>query len=242
MTEDTIDSLIEWLPIGSNVLLSGFGEPLLNKHLKKLVRGLGKKDISVSMITNGLLLGSVEIRALIDDGLREIQVSFPAIDEQIYSKMMPGADQQRVLDNLKQLSSYNSDSFCIRLNIVVDEANKDEIEELKELAKQLSMWPFIRRVHSRGGSISTSRPCTDIKACGIFASVTFIAWDGFIFTCSNDVKRKNCLGSIFDDDFQDIVNKKKKIISSNKWFPICSECNDDYRYLILYHGGVNFEP
>ena len=241
MTKTTIRKVVSWLPSGATVMLSGLGEPLLNKNLTYLVEGLRKKNIRITLYTNGLLATPNRIKTLIQKGLNEIQISLPALDIKKYTMLMPGSDLKTVLSNIKYLSKNMANRVSLRLNMIVDRMNKGETAKLLELANTFNYRMSIRRIHSRAGHVRTERTIPELYACGVLASVHFISWDGKIMSCVNDIARKKNLGMIFEKSFQKILEKKKTIITQNKWFEYCTKCNDDSRYLILFHGGVDFD-
>lgn len=68
------------------------GEPLLRKHLEKLIEQLaglttsGGKPVELAMTTNGSLLAS-RVRALKDAGLQRVTVSLDSLDDGIFQRM-----------------------------------------------------------------------------------------------------------------------------------------------------------
>lgn len=51
-------------PKDSSVIICGLGEPLFNKELEFLVKRLRSRSISVSVITNGILLDRARFESL----------------------------------------------------------------------------------------------------------------------------------------------------------------------------------
>src|ERR1700757_3454374 len=71
-------SIVEQLPSLQRAVLHGVGEPMLVKHLPKMVGYLKQRGIYVLFNTNGTLLNERNGRALIDAGLDELRVSIDA--------------------------------------------------------------------------------------------------------------------------------------------------------------------
>jgi MoaA/NifB/PqqE/SkfB family radical SAM enzyme len=238
MSIDTMEKITNWIPKESDVMLSGLGEALLHKDIEFFIRRLSESEKCVTMITNGLLLDRQKVTSLIESGLGEIQISFPSINETNYNKIMPGSDFKQVIQNIENIHKLENQRIRVRLNILKTRDNSGEIDQLYSFANELGFTPYVRRVHSRGGGINDGRKVTQLNACGIFSNVTFIAWNGHVLSCSNDISRSNILGHVNNDKFKDILERKLEIIESDNWYEICQLCNDDYRYIILDQRGV----
>lgn len=228
MDLDMMRRVSAWVPSGSSVILSGLGEPLLNRDIPQFIRMLREKGCDVAMITNGILLTPALADELKEAGLEEVQVSLHTLDREKY-RQVTGNDIGIVLGNLAHLRGMVSGTFRVRLNSVLDLQGEERAEFIC-YAEENSFTPFIRKLHSRGGSVYS--PKVEAKGCGPFASMTFIASDGAVKTCSNNYFGEN-LGSIFDDSFDDIREKKRRIISEGKSFEACGKCDDEYRWVVL---------
>src|SRR5574344_2580034 len=76
MTDESFNSLCDWLPENCYVMFAGYGEPLLNKNIYSFISKLKrKKSVVVSVYTNGILLSGIVIEKLFSSGLDLIQVS-----------------------------------------------------------------------------------------------------------------------------------------------------------------------
>ena len=78
------------------------GEPLVSPRLEpflKSIAGLGLQDISLT--SNGQLLGR-KLPALLDAGIRRINVSLDTLDAQAFGRIARGGDLASVLDGLEQ--------------------------------------------------------------------------------------------------------------------------------------------
>jgi GTP 3',8-cyclase len=62
------------------------GEPLLRKHLERLVEMLARLDVELTLTTNGVLLAK-KARALRDAGLNRVTVSLDALDDATFRAM-----------------------------------------------------------------------------------------------------------------------------------------------------------
>ena len=108
----------------SKMRLTG-GEPLLDKKLPELVRGLaaipGVDDLALT--TNGTLLAPVA-RNLKDAGLRRVTISLDSLDEAVFRHMSGGRGNiGRVLDGIAAAEDAGLDP--IKINVVVQRGVND---------------------------------------------------------------------------------------------------------------------
>ncbi|PUA20815.1 GTP 3',8-cyclase MoaA [Glaciimonas sp. PCH181] len=123
------------------------GEPLLRKHIEKLIEKLSAlrtpdgKDIDLTLTTNGSLLAK-KAQSLKDAGLNRVTVSLDAIDENIFKKMndadFPVADVLHGLDMAHQVGLGP-----IKVNMVVKRGVNDQ--EILPMARYFKTSPFILR-------------------------------------------------------------------------------------------------
>ena len=108
----------------SKLRLTG-GEPLLDKKLPELVRGLaaipGIDDLALT--TNGMLLGSAAEK-LADAGLHRVTISLDSIDETIFRHMSGGrGDLGKVLEGIE--AAQHAGLAPIKINVVVQRGVND---------------------------------------------------------------------------------------------------------------------
>lgn len=92
--------------------LTGNGEPLLHPHLLDFIRVAKAAQLSVKLITNGVLLDHARQRALVDSGLDVIRVSLWASSPEEYVRHYPGTDPAtffKVQENLKSLAALKAE-------------------------------------------------------------------------------------------------------------------------------------
>lgn len=229
MEADTMDALTEWLPGGSSVLISGLGEPLLNPRLNQFVRKLRCRGLAVSIITNGILLTPNRFDELRDAGVCEVQLSAQTLSANHYQSEMAGSDFYKLLEHLKYLCEADRGNVRLRFNSIL-ELEEWEKKEILRFCEENEFIPFLRKKHSRGGTIM-NQPVERL-GCGIFPSTTFINYQGGVMRCVNDRFGKT-IGSIFTDSFQTIQERKRDIIRAEQYVPACRLCTDSYRWEIM---------
>jgi MoaA/NifB/PqqE/SkfB family radical SAM enzyme len=93
--------IVDQLPNIERAVLHGVGEPMLVKHLPRMVRYLKDRGTYVLFNTNGTVLNDKNGRALIDAGLDELRVSLDASTAKSY-RAIRGKDYfARILKNVR---------------------------------------------------------------------------------------------------------------------------------------------
>ena len=234
MSLDLIKILIDWLPGNAKAMLCGLGEPLLNNGIFFLISSLKKRDIEVGITTNGLLLTENNIEKMIDSGISLIQVSFNGSTKEIYDSIMRNSSFPTVIQNLLYLAKIKTPKLTVKLAITVQEQNKNDIKNIQKIATEFGFDVFLRKQHSRAGAIPSESPqVVHSSGCGIFPKVTFIAANGDVLSCCQDLAGEFVLGNINHNTFASILERKKHIIDQRRWFSICKYCDDEYRHLLL---------
>jgi MoaA/NifB/PqqE/SkfB family radical SAM enzyme len=100
MIDDAADLQVE------TIILQGDGEPLLHPHSLDMLRYARKKGLDVRFFTNGILLTERIAKAVVEIGVKEIYVSFPAGSRETYKIINPIQKPETydlVVKNLKRL-------------------------------------------------------------------------------------------------------------------------------------------
>jgi MoaA/NifB/PqqE/SkfB family radical SAM enzyme len=101
MSWQLFTSIVEQTPSLRRAVLHGVGEPMLVKHLPKMVSYLKQRGIYVLFNTNGTLLNERNGRALIDAGLDELRVSIDAANAKAF-RAIRGKDYfGRIVKNVR---------------------------------------------------------------------------------------------------------------------------------------------
>ena len=124
-----------------NVVLTGYGETLLNKDAIKMIGYAKRNKSSVHMDTNGTLINKVMARKLIRSGIDVITVSVDAATKKTYDKIRVGSDYQVVWSNLKTMiqlkKEMRSKSPIINLSCVVQPSNFGEMDKIIQAGYEL---------------------------------------------------------------------------------------------------------
>lgn len=237
MSEETFRAVLELLPVGAVAMLSGLGDALLHPELPDYVRRLVARGVSTCVITNGVRLTPAAQDALIDAGIAEIQVSVHGLDEAVVRRVIPvRAEPTLVREQVERLAARGGPR--LRINFVETPDNVDQRARVEAWARGLGARFFHRRQHTRGGQVGSTRVDRTCSGCGIFAAVTFISSDGDILPCVNDVTGSGAFAHVRDTTWADVQAWKRDVISSDRWFGACRDCDDDYRWVLLAWGAL----
>lgn len=239
MSAETFGAVLDFLPGNAIAMLSGLGDPLVHPRLPTFVRALAARGVSPCVITNGVRLLPELQDALIDAGIAEVQVSMHGLTESTVRDIVPvGARPERVRQHVERLALRRGPR--VRINFVETPANAHERGAVQRWASELGARFFLRRQHTRGGTVGAARPdAPSCAACGIFGSVTFISSDGDVLPCVNDVRGEGRFGNVRDRTWGDVLAWKRRVISGAQWFEACKGCDDDYRWVLLVRGGLD---
>ena len=101
MSWDLFKSIVDQIPALQRAVLHGVGEPMLVKHLPKMVRYLKDRGTYVLFNTNGTVLNERNGRALIEAELDELRVSLDAANAASF-RAIRGKDYfNRILKNVR---------------------------------------------------------------------------------------------------------------------------------------------
>jgi MoaA/NifB/PqqE/SkfB family radical SAM enzyme len=94
-------SIVDQLPGLVRAVLHGVGEPMLVRHLPRMVRYLKDRGVYVLFNTNGTVLNERNGRALIEAGLDELRVSLDAANRESFKKVRGKDYFGRIVRNVR---------------------------------------------------------------------------------------------------------------------------------------------
>jgi MoaA/NifB/PqqE/SkfB family radical SAM enzyme len=101
MSWELFTSIVDQIPNLHRAVLHGVGEPMLVKHLPRMVRYLKDRGTYVLFNTNGTVLNDKNGRALIAADLDELRVSFDAANAESYRAVRGKNYFNRILKNVR---------------------------------------------------------------------------------------------------------------------------------------------
>jgi hypothetical protein len=154
------------------VHLTGFGEPLLHPEIVKIVRAFASTGLDTVLTTNGTLATNVLLAELVDAGLKHFYLSFswPVHSTEGLEHFLDFRDYTTVVVVDSMVSSGR-----VSQNIAVDYGYVTNLFD----------------AHNRGGNIDNVSLLPEVnrlgKRCRVFEEIEFIAWNGDILPCCNDI-------------------------------------------------------
>jgi len=232
--EKSIDEVVS---LGAkNIVLTGFGEPMLDKKLELKISYAKKQGLFTYIISNGSVLNSKRAEKILKAGLDEIRISFYGMGADTYNTVMQGLDFETTKNGLlKFIKLRDEQNFKTKIQIsylTLPENEKDERafrEFWEPLVDAIEIW----RPHNFGDG-RDYRDRIEIKTtCGRPETGPLqIQWDGEVIPCCYDYNNKIVLGNAFEQPVLEILNEKKYRLLRYahksglfNLFPYCDQCD-----------------
>lgn len=222
------------------VVLTGFGEPLVDKTLEQKVQYAKDKGMRTYIISNASLLNAQRAEGLIQAGLDELRVSFYGMRKETYETVMVGLNFDTTMKNLSEFldirNRLGSKRPRLELSWLVLPENEGDTELFKEhwepLADAIEIW----KPHNFGDGRSYRQRYQDVaikNTCGRPENGPLqIQWNGEVIPCCYDYNNQIILGNAFEQPVLDILNAEKyrllRISHKEKkfeLFPYCAQCD-----------------
>ena len=235
--EKSIDEVVQ---LGAKkVVLTGFGEPMLDKKLEKKIAYAKTKGLSTYIITNGSVLTEKRARGILEAGLDEMRISFYGMGSDTYNSVMQGLDYEKtregILSFIKMRDSLGAKT-TIQLSYLVMPENEKDTDEFRHYWEPLVEAIEIWKPHNFGDGKDYRERSLDSSvktSCGRPSSGPLqIQWDGEVIPCCYDYNNKIVLGNAFENPVLDILNGEKYQLlryahdkKKFEFFPYCDQCD-----------------
>ncbi len=238
MFEKSIDEVVG---LGcKQIVLTGFGEPLIDKKLESKVAYAKSKGLRTYFISNASLLNRKRARGLIEAGLDELRVSYYGMRKESYERVMVGLNfdvtMKNLLGFLELRDELGSKRPRLELNWLVLPENEGDTDSFKEFweprADAIEIW----KPHNFGDGRSYRQRYEDVamkNTCGRPENGPLqIQWDGEVIPCCYDYNNKIVLGNAFQQPVLEILNGDKYQLLRHahrnknfRLFPFCDQCD-----------------
>jgi hypothetical protein len=218
------------------VVLTGFGEPMLDRHLEDKIRYAKSAGLRTYIITNGSALTPKRSCSLLMAGLDEMRVSFYGMESGTYNAVMRGLDFDKTIKNLMTFLAVRTqlDIDCkVMLSYLVLPENEKDVDAFIEFwepkVDAIEVW----KPHNFGDGKDFRKRGGKKVSCGRPDNGPLqIQWDGSVIPCCYDYNNLIVLGNAFretipgilrGDRYQDIRDAH----SSGEFhrFPYCDQCD-----------------
>jgi MoaA/NifB/PqqE/SkfB family radical SAM enzyme len=254
-------SIDEVVALGAKkIVLTGFGEPMLDKRLELKIAYAKSKGLSTYIITNGSVLNSKRAQGILEAGLDEMRVSFYGMGRDTYNTVMQGLDYEKTRDGLLEFLALRERLGLhtkVQLSyLTMPENAKDESlfkEYWEPKVEAIEIW----RPHNFGdGRDYRDREgeaeITLKNTCGRPENGPLqIQWNGEVIPCCYDYNNKIVLGNAFEQPVLEIMNGVKYRLlryahrtGRFNLFPYCDQCDQllPHADALVYTNRHNLPP
>ena len=222
------------------VVLTGFGEPMVDKTLERKVAYANSKGLRTYIISNASLLTPERSARLITAGLDELRLSFYGMKKESYETVMVGLTFETTMQNMASFfetrEALGSKRPRLEVSWLVLPENEDDTELFQEYweprADAIEIW----KPHNFGDGRDYRQRYEEISmktTCGRPENGPLqIQWDGEVVPCCYDYNNQIVLGNAFQQPVLEILNNEKyrllRMAHSEKkfnLFPYCDQCD-----------------
>jgi MoaA/NifB/PqqE/SkfB family radical SAM enzyme len=233
-------SIDEVVGLGAKkVVLTGFGEPMLDKRLEEKIAYANSKKLSTYFITNGSALTPRRARKLMDAGLSEMRVSFYGMRPETYNAVMQGLDFDRTMKGILEFLKIRDETGSktrVQISYLELEQNKTDTAAFREFWEPRVNAIEIWKPHNFGDGRDYRFREGDLDrktSCGRPENGPFqIQWNGEVIPCCYDYNNQIILGNAFEQPVLDILNNEKYRLlryahrmKKFGMFPYCDQCD-----------------
>jgi len=135
-----LDSLDD-LPALERVIFTSFGEPLMNRNLLSMIEEIRKRELAVTLGTNGVLLAENVVRELIRLSVDQVVVSIDGGKPETYEGVR-GTQLSLILENVNRFNQIKKELGVVKPTLAIEfvamQSNQGELNDLLELASELN--------------------------------------------------------------------------------------------------------
>ena len=253
-------SIDEVVPLGAKrIVLTGFGEPLMDRTLDEKVAYAHSKGLNTYIISNASLLSQKRSRSLIESGLDEIRVSFYGMRPESYNVVMEKLDYEKTLKNLLDFleirSAMGKRKPKLQVSYLIMPENERDTDEFQRFweprADAIEIW----KPHNFGDGRSYRERFDEVEVkntCGRPQNGPLqIQWNGEVIPCCYDYNNQIILGNAFESSVLDVLNGLKyrmlrvaHRLKYFKLFPYCNQCDQllPHSDALVYSNRHNLPP
>jgi len=233
------------------------GEPYINPSFLEMVKEASDKGIYTATSTNAHFLSKENSIKTVKSGLNRLIISIDGTTQETYSSYRIEGSLEKVLEGTKNIveakKQLNSKSPYLIFQYLVVKPNEHQIEEAKQLAKDLGVdeirfktaqiYDFEKGSNLIPDNPKYSRYKKDVLGkfiidnpllnhCWRLWHSPVITWDGNVVPCCFDKDAKHRLGNLNDESFKNVWrgNKynqfRRSVLRSRKEIDICANCSE----------------
>lgn len=255
-TEAYKRSIDEVAELGAEqVVLTGFGEPMLDRQLEEKIRYAKSKGLRTYIITNGSALTPKRANGLLLAGLDEMRVSFYGMSPETYNAVMRGLDFHRTVKNLLNFLAVRKAlgiDCKVQLSYLILPENERDTDAFRLAWEPLVDYIEIWKPHNFGDGKDFRARQGKKKSCGRPQNGPLqIQWNGEVIPCCYDYNNQIVLGNAFEETVPDILRGERyeALREAHKngdfgRFPYCDQCDQllEHADALVYTNRHNLPP
>jgi MoaA/NifB/PqqE/SkfB family radical SAM enzyme len=215
------------------VVLTGFGEPLLDKTLEDKVMHAKERGLKTYIITNGSALTEARGYNLIVAGLDEMRISFYGMGPDTYNVVMRNLEYERTEQNVLKFLDLNRGLVKVHISYLVLPENQKDVDKFihfwEPKVDAIEVW----KPHNFGDGRDYRDRTQAKRTCGRPSNGPLqIQWNGEVIPCCYDYNNQIVLGNAFETPILEILygdkynalrdaHEKKDFYK----FPYCDQCD-----------------
>lgn len=250
-------SIDEVVALGArSVVLTGFGEPMLDKHLEDKIAYASRHGLSTYFITNGSAMTPRRARKLMESGLSEMRVSFYGMRPETYNAVMQGLDFERTRKGILEFLRIRDEIGAhtrVQMSYLELDLNKGDEQAFREFWEPKVNAIEIWKPHNFGdGRDYRHRDVAQKTTCGRPENGALqIQWNGEVIPCCYDYNNQIILGNAFETPVLDVLNGEKyrmlryaHRMKEFSLFPYCDQCDQllPHADALVYTNRHNLPP
>jgi MoaA/NifB/PqqE/SkfB family radical SAM enzyme len=252
-------SIDEVVALGAQkVVLTGFGEPMLDKRLEQKIAYAKSKGLATYIISNGSVLNSNRARTILEAGLDEIRISFYGMRTETYNAVMKGLEFEKTMSGLMaflQLRDQMKAKTRVQISYLELEENKIDTQAFRAFWEPKVNAIEIWKPHNFGDGRDYRKRLNEDKvktSCGRPENGPLqIQWNGEVIPCCYDYNNRIILGNAFETPVLDILNGPKYRLlryahrtKQFHLFPYCDQCDQllPHADALIYTNRHNLPP
>ena len=237
-TEQYKRSVDEVVALGAKqVVLTGFGEPLLDKQLEVKIAYAKQRGLRTYIITNASALTAKRSLSLMRAGLDEMRVSFYGTSAATYEAVMRKLSYKRAEAALRDFLSLRralGAKTVVQMSfLAIPGVNDHEADEFRRVWEPRVDFVELWRPHNFGDGRDYRDRQGKRTTCGRPANGPLqIQWDGTVIPCCYDYNNSIVLGNAFMEPVMDILRGERYAALRQAHadgqfdeFPFCAQCD-----------------
>jgi MoaA/NifB/PqqE/SkfB family radical SAM enzyme len=238
LSEVDFQSILENLGHPSDkgmLLFSGFGEPMQHEGLAVFVRQAKRAGWFCGITTNGTRLSEPSAEALLSAGLDVLQVSLHGVTKATYGRVVKRGAYDEVVSRVESILSVCAGKILLALNFTVTPWNREERGDFASYWRERGISHInFAQCHNRGGHFqglprASNPPASASRAgtaCWTYRNALYVAWDGRLLACCNDLSGETSRGDLRRRSLREIRQKEKGREPS---YDVCLPCDFPFR-------------